>query len=156
MKWITTFLLIATCLLSAPVPPLSTAQQVRDHWAFKPVFNPVPPKIDSDWARTRWINLFSDDTEAGMEPSACRSPYAHPAGYHEFNRIDADVCRSATIRGRRFSGCMGKLIDRLLASPHYGERWARHWLDGAILDTRGYRFAVAIESMPMPTPTAIR
>ena len=34
-----------------------------------------------------------------------------------------------------------KLIDRLLASPHYGERWARHWLDVArYSDTRGYRF----------------
>src|SRR5581483_5468955 len=34
-----------------------------------------------------------------------------------------------------------KLIDRLLASPHYGERWARHWLDVArYSDTKGYVF----------------
>ena len=62
MKWITTFLLIAMCPLSAaPVPPLSTAQQVRDHWAFKPVSNPVPPRrLILIGLGTRWINLFSN------------------------------------------------------------------------------------------------
>src|SRR5690606_18711375 len=35
-----------------------------------------------------------------------------------------------------------RLVDRLLASPHYGERWGRHWLDVArYADTRGYAFA---------------
>ena len=34
-----------------------------------------------------------------------------------------------------------KLIDRLLASPHYGERWGRHWLDVArYADNKGYVF----------------
>src|SRR5207249_2934398 len=34
-----------------------------------------------------------------------------------------------------------KLIDRLLASPHYGERWGRYWLDVArYADTKGYVF----------------
>ena len=48
--------------------------------------------------------------------------------------------------GRRLrAGCSpdayARLIDRLLASPHYGERWARHWLDVArYADTKGYVF----------------
>jgi hypothetical protein len=34
---------------------------------------------------------------------------------------------------------MAELVDRLLASPHYGERWGRHWLDQArYADTNGY------------------
>lgn len=34
-----------------------------------------------------------------------------------------------------------KLIDRLLASPHYGERWARHWLDGArFAESQGFEY----------------
>ena len=57
-------------VIGGSVPPLSTAQQVRDHWAFKPVSNPVPPKIDSDWARNP-VDQFvlRRLTKAGMEPS---------------------------------------------------------------------------------------
>ena len=37
------------------------------------------------------------------------------------------------------SDAIGRVVDRLLASPHYGERWGRHWLDVArYADTRGY------------------
>ena len=144
MKWITTFLLIAMCPLSAaPVPPLSTAQQLRDHWAFKPVSNPVPPKIDSDWARNPVDQfVFQRLAVAGMEPSkradrrtlirrATMSLTGLLPTYSEVQQFVADDSPDA----------WSKLIDRLLASPHYGERWARHWLDVArYSDTRGYRF----------------
>src|SRR5579884_1522515 len=39
------------------------------------------------------------------------------------------------------AGCQEKVVDRLLASPRYGERWGRHWLDVArYADTKGYVF----------------
>ena len=38
-------------------------------------------------------------------------------------------------------GAYERLVDRVLASPHYGERWARHWLDMArYADTNGFGF----------------
>ena len=38
-------------------------------------------------------------------------------------------------------GAYEKVVDRLLASPHYGERWARHWLDLVrYAETNGYEF----------------
>jgi hypothetical protein len=120
MKWITTFLLIAMHPLSADsVPPLSTAQQVRDHWAFKPVSNPVPPKIDSDWARNP-VDQFvlRRLTEAGMETSK-----------------RADRC----------------WLLRITVNAGRGIGWM--WRDTRIRAATG--LAVAIESMPMPTPTAI-
>ena len=47
------------------------------------------------------------------------------------------------------------VVDRLLASPHYGERWARYWLDLVhYADTRPVG-ATRTTSIPMPTPTAI-
>ena len=45
--------------------------------------------------------------------------------------------RSPPTRAR----CLSRVVDRLLASPHYGERWGRHWLDVArYADTKGYVF----------------
>jgi len=39
----------------------------------------------------------------------------------------------------RHSDAYARLVDRLLASPHYGERWGRYWLDVArYADTKGY------------------
>ena len=46
-----------------------------------------------------------------------------------------------------------KLIDKLLASPHYGERWARHWLDLVrFAESHGFN---TITTGPPPTITAI-
>jgi len=44
-----------------------------------------------------------------------------------------------------------RLIDRLLASPHYGERWGRHWLDVA-----GYADSAGILAEDRPLPLAFR
>ncbi len=130
-------------VVAAPVPPLSTAQQVRDHWAFQPVTNPVPPKVDPGWAQNA-VDQFvlRRLTLANMEPAkrADRRTLIRRATmgltglmptYAEVQQFVADDSLEA----------WPKLIDRLLASPHYGERWARHWLDVArYSDTRGYRF----------------
>ena len=144
MNWILIFLLIGMqSIEAAPVPPLSTAQQVRDHWAFQPVANPVPPKVDPGWAQNA-VDQFvlRRLTLADMKPSkrADRRTLIRRATmdltglmptYAEVQQFVADDTPEA----------WPKLIDRLLASPHYGERWARHWLDVArYSDTRGYRF----------------
>src|SRR5205823_924367 len=47
----------------------------------------------------------------------------------------------AAFEADRSLDAYGKLVDRLLASPHYGERWGRHWLDVArYADNKGYVF----------------
>ena len=49
-----------------------------------------------------------------------------------------------------------ELIDRLLSSPRFGERWGRHWLDAArYADTKGYLAGGESRSYPSPTPTEI-
>lgn len=144
MKCILIVLLIGMqAVVAAPVPPLSTAQQVRDHWAFQPVTNPVAPEVGPGWAQNA-VDQFvlSRLTLANMEPAkrADRRTLIRRATmdltglmptYAEVQQFVADDSPEA----------WPKLIDRLLASPHYGERWARHWLDVArYSDTRGYRF----------------
>ena len=144
MKCILIVLLIGMqAVVAATVPPLSTAQQVRDHWAFQPVTNPVPPEVGPGWAQNA-VDQFvlRRLTLANMEPAkrADRRTLIRRATmdltglmptYAEVQQFVADDSPEA----------WPKLIDRLLASPHYGERWARHWLDVArYSDTRGYRF----------------
>ena len=144
MKCILIVLLIGMqAVEAASVPPLSTAQQVGDHWAFQPVTNPVPPKVDQGWTQNA-VDQFvlRRLTLANMEPAkrADRRTLIRRATmdltglmptYAEVQQFVADDSPEA----------WPKLIDRLLASPHYGERWARHWLDVArYSDTRGYRF----------------
>src|SRR5439155_10981767 len=54
-----------------------------------------------------------------------------PPTPEEIAAFEADMSRDA----------FAKVVDRLLASPHYGERWGRHWLDVArYADTKGYVF----------------
>ena len=144
MKWFGFILVFSGLdLTAANVPPLSSAEQVANHWAFKAVTNPVPPKSSSAWPQNE-IDRFVLHvlTQKGLNPSkaADRRTLIRRAtldltglmpSYAEVQQFVANDSPDA----------WPKLIDRLLASPHYGERWGRHWLDVArYSDTRGYRF----------------
>lgn len=109
----------------------------RDHWAYRPMADVAPPtnKAD-DWSRTdvdRFI--LADLREAGISPVPEADPRtlarrAHfdllglPPTPDEMAVFLADHDRDA-------DGAWTRLLDRLLESPHYGERWGRHWLDVA-------------------------
>ena len=68
-----------------------------------------------------------------------------PPNADEVDAFEADQSPNAFAR----------VVDRLLASPRYGERWGRHWLDVArYADTKGYVFTQD-RRYPMPTHTAI-
>ena len=118
----------------------------RAWWAIQPVVDPAVPAIDaSDWIRNP-IDTFvlRGLREAGLEP-------APPADAYELVRrlyfdlhglppspkqIDSFVAAAAT----DFEAAYSTLVDELLASPRYGERWAQHWLDVArYAETDGYR-----------------
>ena len=103
----------------------------KDHWAFKPVKAPKLPEVkDKSWPRNE-IDYFilAKLEQAGLHPAPdadertlIRRAYFNLHGLPPAQDEDWDG-----------------LIDRLLASPHYGERWGRHWLDVArYSDTKGY------------------
>ena len=104
---------------------------------------PLPAVKDQDWPRTSVDRFILARLEAkGLSPSppADRRTLIRRATFdltglpptpEEIAAFEADPSPEAYTR----------LIDRLLASPHYGERWARHWLDVArYSDTKGYVF----------------
>ena len=133
---------IKTALFAAQTPELSTARQVRDHWAFKEISYPLPPEVKNEaWPQNpvdRFV-LFKLEGR-GWKPSAradkrtlIRRAYQDLTGlmpaFVEVQRFVADQSPDA----------WANLISRLLESPHYGERWGRHWLDVArYADNKGY------------------
>jgi cytochrome c553 len=129
---------------TAPMlPPAKRIDQIRDeHWAFKPVGQLTPPDVSrADWVKQPIDRfLLNKLEEKGLSPSKPADKRtlilrAHfiltglPPTYEEVEAFVADNTPEA----------FSQLIDRLLQSRHYGERWARHWLDIArFAETTGY------------------
>jgi Protein of unknown function (DUF1553)/Protein of unknown function (DUF1549)/Planctomycete cytochrome C len=113
----------------------------RDHWSFKPIQNPAVPEVhDSSWARTPIDAFVLAKLEAkDMKPNppadkrtlirrATFDLIGLPPTQQEIQDFLTDDSPQA----------FEKVVDRLLASPHYGERWGRYWLDTArYADTKG-------------------
>jgi hypothetical protein len=104
----------------------------RAFWSFQPVRRPVPPRVrNSAWPRTdidRFILTKLEAANLTPAPPADERTWLRRVTLDliglppEPGDVEAFVNdKSATARE--------KVVDRLLASPHYGERWARHWLD---------------------------
>jgi len=106
--------------------------EARSYWAFQPVASPKVPSVrDSRWVRNPIDAFILSQLEAkGLRPSS-------PADRVTLlRRVTLDLVGlpptpdevEAFLRDSS-PGAYEKVVDRLLQSPHYGERWARHWLD---------------------------
>jgi cytochrome c553 len=139
--------------LGAPWPekvatPHSTAgangSATQNHWAYQPMRSAEPPTVGNiDRVQTpidAFIVSALDAQGLSIAPPAKRATFIRratldlwglPPTYAEVQEFVHDDRPDAVDR----------LIDRLLASPRYGERWARYWLDIArYADTKGYVF----------------
>ncbi|NBV24788.1 MAG: DUF1553 domain-containing protein, partial [Proteobacteria bacterium] len=108
----------------------------KQHWSFQPIFKPIIPEFRKDWtplARNAIDNYVFATLEAKQLSPGPRADKITLIRRATFNltglpptlaEIDAFLADES---GQAFE----KVIDRLLASPRYGERWGRHWLDVA-------------------------
>ena len=125
----------------------SITPEERNYWAFKlPVQAPLPDVGDAG-SRTRSIGSSKRRARAhAAEAGAARRP-PH-AGAPRLSRPDRPAA-DAGARSTRSSridrpDAWERSIDKLLASPHYGERWGRHWLDVArYADSSGFEYDYA-------------
>ena len=119
----------------------------RKHWAFQPLKSVSPPGVtDKTWVRTPVDEFVRARQErAGITPNKTadartliRRAYFDLIGLPPSPaEVDKFVAEARSDRDAAYK----KLIDRLLASRHYGERWARHWLDLArFAESNGYAF----------------
>ena len=120
------------------------AEARTKHWSFLPVEKPPPPAVkDAGWARAPVDAFVLARLEAkGLAPAppADRRTLLRRVTYDLTGLPPAPEEVEAFLADRS-PDAYAKVVDRLLASPRYGERWARHWLDVArYADTKGYVF----------------
>jgi hypothetical protein len=116
----------------------------REHWAYQPITNPPLPEVtDWSWPRTdidRFVAARLDEKELSPSVEAPRAIL--------IRRIYLDVLgippTPDEVRGFLSDprpDAYVHLVDRVLASPQLGPRWARHWMDVArYADNKGYVF----------------
>jgi hypothetical protein len=114
----------------------------RDHWAFQQPMRATPPKVrNARWVRNPLDQFILAKLEAeGIAPS----PETDRATL--LRRVSLDLTglpptaeELNEFLNDRSAKAYEKVVDRLLASPHYGERWGRRWLDLArYADSDGY------------------
>lgn len=100
-------------------------------WAFKPVVAQTPPAIKDPWIKNPVdAFLLSRMKEQGIRPSpaADRVTLIRRATFDLTGLAPTPEEVDAFVNDRS-PNAWKKVVDRLLASPRYGERWARHWLD---------------------------
>ena len=115
----------------------------RDHWAFKPPVRPPLPAIHNATQVVR--NPIDAFVIARLEQEGLKpSPEADRATllrrlHLDLTGLPPTVAELDAFLADTSPDAYGKVVEQLLASPHYGERWARHWLDAArYADTNGY------------------
>lgn len=121
-------------------PPITDAD--RDHWAFQPVDQvSVPQVTGSVWPRNE-IDHFVHATllinQLIPQPSASPETLIRRLSFDLIGLppLPQDVAAFALAPD---DDAYQQLVDRLLMSPHYGERWAQHWLDLArFAETDGF------------------
>jgi mono/diheme cytochrome c family protein len=119
-------------------------QAWKRHWAFQPVKDaPVPLVKNADWPRTPLDRFVLSRLESkGLTPSpeADRRTLIRRLSF-DLIGLPPTPAQMEDFLGDQRADAYERLVDRLLASPHYGERWGRYWLDIArYADTRGYVF----------------
>src|SRR5262245_29887209 len=125
---------------AAAVKPAAAAAST--HWAYRPVVRPEVPAVrQKAWVRTPIDAFVLARLEAkGLAPSpeADRATFIRRATLDAWGLIPTPEDVKAFVDDRS-PNAYEKLVDRLLASPHYGERQARRWLDLArYADSSGF------------------
>jgi hypothetical protein len=118
-------------ILPSRIDPIAA----RDHWAFQPVTRPsIPAAQDDQWSA--WIQSPIDAFVARELAAKNWRPAAEADAYTWIRRATFDLIGlpPTTEEIEAFvddesPDRFARVVDRLLASPHYGERWGRHWLD---------------------------
>lgn len=122
-----------------PAPPRPERQVTaadRQHWSFRPIAVPQAPDVRQGERAPSVVDRFvlARLEAAGLDPAPTvdrrtllRRVYYDLAGlpptWEEVQEFEAESGPTDEV--------LGRVVDRLLASPRYGERWARHWLDVA-------------------------
>ncbi|MBM3979486.1 MAG: DUF1549 domain-containing protein [Planctomycetes bacterium] len=132
-----TLLVLAVPALAADAP----------HWAFQPVKRPAPPDLKLTNPIDRFVAKKLSDNGLSLSPEADRRTLLRRLKFDLLglpptpDEVDVFV-------SDKDANAYEKLVEKYLASPHFGERWGRHWLDAVrFADSHGFE-------MNQPRPNA--
>ena len=112
----------------------------RDHWSFRPVTRPAPPTCDASHPVDRFVAQRLDQAGLRHSPEAARAVLIRRLTF-DLTGLPPTPSEVAEFLADQRPDAYERLVDRLLASPRYGERWAQHWLDLArYADSDGFEF----------------
>ncbi len=104
----------------------------REHWAFRPVVRPaVPEAAGKGWAKNPIDSFIFRDLEAqGLTPQKEAAPEVLLRRlYLDLVGVPPPLEEVESVLREAPPGWYEATVDRLLADPRHGERWARHWMD---------------------------
>jgi len=135
----------AAALGEAASPEWESAYRERlAWWSLQPVAKPPPPRVqDASWPRNQVDNFILAGLEAkGLKPAveADRRTLARRLSF-ALTGLPPNPKDVEHFVARKSPRAYDELVQSLLDSPHFGERWARHWMDVVhYSDTHGYEW----------------
>ena len=127
--WAASVLAVGPGWAAAPQPT-----DRRDHWAWKPPVRPALPVVrQAGWVRTPIDRFVLARLEAeGLKPSPEADRITLLRRLHlDLTGLPPSPAEVDRFLADRSPGAWDRTVSALLASPHHGERWGRHWLDAA-------------------------
>ena len=116
----------------AVAPEEAIPQDPKNHWAYQRPKRPAVPAVNrSDWGRNPIDAFIAQQHEAAGLIPAAPAPRAILLRrvYYDLIGLPPTPEEIATFLADDRPDAFARLVDHLLASPHFGERWGRHWLD---------------------------
>lgn len=109
--------------------------EARKHWAYQPVQRPVPPSVKSGSndlvnAIDSFVVRGLEDRELALAPQADRRTWLKRVTY-DLHGLPPSADALDAFEADTSPDAFDRVIEELLTSPRYGERWGRHWLDVA-------------------------
>lgn len=113
-------------------PATLVNDETKKYWAFRPVANPPVPLVkDSNWITNPIDNFVLRKLEAAsLSPvAAAEKTKLIRRAFYDLTGLPPSIADIEAFTNDQSDNAFEKVIDRLLDSPQYGERWGRHWLD---------------------------
>ncbi|GAB5406186.1 MAG: PSD1 and planctomycete cytochrome C domain-containing protein [Aureliella sp.] len=125
-------------------PKFDLQQRRASHWAWQPMGDPMPPKVEAhSWPKHSIDNFILSKLEsAGLQPApaADRNTLIRRLSFDLIGLPPTPEQIDSFLSDSR-PDAVERLVDRLLASEHFGERWGRNWLDLVrYAESRGHEF----------------
>ena len=132
MRVLPLLIVIATVVDAESAHKVSFSAQQRVHWALQPVERPSPPATSDGAGVRNPVDAFvlAKLSKESLEPSPQAGRVALIRRvFFDLTGLPPSPAEVSAFVTDESPDAYERLVERLLASPHYGERWGRHWLD---------------------------